>query len=87
MYQKIQKNIIPTQNRLVSLTNFPSTTIIYSIEGESNSCKISAMHQNWYKSLNYASPSLDLLSQVLIKVLKDQVNQVIFVTLTWQTHP
>lgn len=82
------KNVISTQGRLVCVKTLLSTNYHYICHGRQNQqpygkCNALELEQKF----QYASSLFALLSQLLIKVLNDQVNQVIFVTPVWQTQP
>lgn len=82
-----QENIRPTWSRLACIKTLPSTTIIHRTEEGSNyhhnKCSASELEQS--SQLCFPS-TFSFLSQILNKVMKNQVNQVIVVTLVCQTQ-
>ena len=52
-----------------------------------NSFATDAMQQDWSKMFGFAFPSFSLIGWVINKVLRENVEAMILVTPTWQTHP
>ena len=52
-----------------------------------NSIATNAIQQDWNKSLSYAFPPFCMINQILHKVIREEIDQLIIVTPSWQTQP